>query len=125
MGGKRGRFMVGKGEGLQVQKGEGIMVGKGGEFRVGKWGGLWVGKGGGLWWGKNMEVNEHERLSNITLLYKLKERNSTFIAVLHFTATLNIYINNYCLFQVRTKDLGGYATTNDFTHTIIDQLHNT
>ncbi|VDI48958.1 Hypothetical predicted protein [Mytilus galloprovincialis] len=26
--------------------------------------------------------------------------------------------------KVRTKDLGGHSTTNDFTHAIIDQLHN-
>jgi hypothetical protein len=35
-----------------------------------------------------MDVNEHERLSNITLRHKLKQRNSAFIAVLHFTVTV-------------------------------------
>jgi len=34
-----------------------------------------------------MDVNEHERLSNITLSIN-KETNSTFIAVLHFTVTV-------------------------------------
>jgi len=35
-----------------------------------------------------MDVNEHARLSKIILRHKLKERNSTFIAVLHFTVTV-------------------------------------
>ena len=35
-----------------------------------------------------MDVNEHERLSKITLRQKLKKRNMTFIAVLHFTVTV-------------------------------------
>ena len=42
-----------------------------------------------------MDVNEHERLSNVTLRHKLKKRDSTFIAILHFTVTLGsstIYI---------------------------------
>jgi len=34
---------------------------------------------------KDMVVNEHERLSNITLRHKFKQRCSTFIAVLHFS----------------------------------------
>jgi len=34
-----------------------------------------------------MDVNEHERLSNFTCRHKLKERNTTFIAVLHFAVT--------------------------------------
>jgi hypothetical protein len=33
----------------------------------------------------NMDVNEHERVSNITLRHKLKCGNNEFIAVLHFT----------------------------------------
>ena len=37
---------------------------------------------------KDMYVNEHERLSNITLRPKLKQRNSAFIAVLHFKFTV-------------------------------------
>ena len=32
-----------------------------------------------------MDVIEHERLSNITLRHKIKLKNSTFIAVLHFS----------------------------------------
>ena len=36
----------------------------------------------------DMDVNEHERLSNVTLRHKLKKRDSTFIAILHFTVTL-------------------------------------
>jgi hypothetical protein len=32
-----------------------------------------------------MDVNEHERLSNITLRDKIKNRDKTFIAILHFT----------------------------------------
>ena len=36
---------------------------------------------------KDTDVNEYERLSNITLRCTLKERNSTFIAVLYFTVT--------------------------------------
>jgi len=31
-----------------------------------------------------MDVNEHERLSNITLRHKLRQRNSTFITVLYY-----------------------------------------
>ena len=34
-----------------------------------------------------MDINEHEILPNITLRYKLKQRNNIFIAVLHFTVT--------------------------------------
>ena len=34
-----------------------------------------------------MDVNEHERLSNISLIHKLKYQNSTFIGVQHFTVT--------------------------------------
>jgi len=37
---------------------------------------------------EDIDVHEYERLSNITLIHKLKERNSTFIAVLHFTVTI-------------------------------------
>ena len=39
---------------------------------------------------KDMDVNEHERLSNITCRHKLKlkKRNSTLIAVLHFSVTV-------------------------------------
>ena len=37
---------------------------------------------------KDMDVSDHERLYNITLSHKLKEWNSTFIAVLHFTVTV-------------------------------------
>ena len=33
---------------------------------------------------KNMDVDEHERPSNITPRHKLKERNIAFIDVLHF-----------------------------------------
>ena len=36
----------------------------------------------------HVDVNEHEGLSNITLGYKLKKRNSAFIAVLHFIVTV-------------------------------------
>ena len=34
---------------------------------------------------KYMNVNEHKRLFNITFRHKFKSRNSTFIAILHFT----------------------------------------
>ena len=34
------------------------------------------------------DMDDHERLYNITLSHKLKEWNSTFIAVLHFTVTV-------------------------------------
>ena len=40
-----------------------------------------------------MNVNEHERLSNITRRYKIKYRNIDFIAVLHFTVT--VFNNEY------------------------------
>jgi hypothetical protein len=33
---------------------------------------------------KNMDVNEYERSSNITLSHKFKQVNRAFIAVLHF-----------------------------------------
>lgn len=35
-----------------------------------------------------MDVNEHEILSIFKQRHKLKQRNSTCIAVLHFTVTL-------------------------------------
>jgi hypothetical protein len=35
-----------------------------------------------------MDVNEQERLSNITRRHKLKQRNSAFIIVLHITVTV-------------------------------------
>ena len=35
-----------------------------------------------------MDVNEHERLSNITLRHTLKLRNNAVIVVLHFTVTV-------------------------------------
>ena len=35
-----------------------------------------------------MDVNEHERISNITLRPKFKYRNRACIAVLHFTVTV-------------------------------------
>jgi len=35
-----------------------------------------------------MDVNEYERLSNFTLIYKLKKKNSTCIAVQSFTSTV-------------------------------------
>ena len=34
---------------------------------------------------KNIYVNEHERLYNLTLFFKVKSRNSDFIAVLPFS----------------------------------------
>ena len=37
---------------------------------------------------KNMEINGHERLFNITRIYKLKYRNNVFNADLHFTFTV-------------------------------------
>jgi hypothetical protein len=37
---------------------------------------------------KDMDVNEHERLSNCTHMTQTKERNRDFIAVLHFTVTV-------------------------------------
>jgi len=44
-----------------------------------------------------MDVNEHARLSKIILRHKLKERNSTFIAVLHFSHSIafNNKYNSY------------------------------
>jgi hypothetical protein len=35
-----------------------------------------------------MEINGHERLFNITRIYKLKYRNNVFNADLHFTFTV-------------------------------------
>jgi hypothetical protein len=35
-----------------------------------------------------MDVNEHERLSNLTLPHKFKKRNSACIGVLHLTVTI-------------------------------------
>jgi hypothetical protein len=34
-----------------------------------------------------MDVNEHERLSNITLKHKLMQRNSSFIDIVPFTVS--------------------------------------
>ena len=38
---------------------------------------------------KDMDVNEHNRLSNIMLRHKLKNRNGDCIAILHFTITVS------------------------------------
>jgi hypothetical protein len=38
-----------------------------------------------------MNINEHEKLSNLTLKQKLKERNSAFMAVLHKGCVNNYY----------------------------------
>ena len=38
-----------------------------------------------------MNINEHEKLSNLTLRQKLKERNSAFMAVLHKGCVNNYY----------------------------------
>ena len=40
----------------------------------------------------DIDVNEHERLSNFTLRLKLKKKNSTFIGVLHFTFSVGYSI---------------------------------
>jgi hypothetical protein len=37
---------------------------------------------------KGMDLNENERISNITIIHKLTKRSSTSIAVLHFTVTV-------------------------------------
>jgi hypothetical protein len=37
---------------------------------------------------KGMDLSENERISNITIRHKLKERSSTSIAVLHLTVTV-------------------------------------
>ena len=38
---------------------------------------------------KDMDVNQHGRLSNITLIrHKLKQRNGAFIVAIHFTVTI-------------------------------------
>jgi hypothetical protein len=41
---------------------------------------------------KDMDVNEHKRLSNCTHMTQTKERNRDFIAVLHFTVTVGFSI---------------------------------
>lgn len=41
-----------------------------------------------------MDVNEREKLSNITLKHKFKKRNMPFIDVLHFTVTVAPSIMN-------------------------------
>ena len=38
-----------------------------------------------------MNINEHEKLSNLTLKQKLKERNSAFMAILHKGRVNNYY----------------------------------
>ena len=45
---------------------------------------------------KDVDINEHERLSNFILRHKLKymQRNSTFISVLHFTIAVGSSIMN-------------------------------
>ena len=45
---------------------------------------------------KDMDVNQHERLSNITLRHKLKQLNNAFIAVLQI-ATDNFEHMTYLL----------------------------
>ena len=46
---------------------------------------------------KKMDVNEHERISYFTFGCKLKQANSTTIAVLHFTVTVGSSIKSTTL----------------------------
>ena len=41
----------------------------------------------------DMDVNEHGKLSNFTIIHKLKQMNSTCIVVLHYTVTYSRIIN--------------------------------
>jgi 7-cyano-7-deazaguanine synthase in queuosine biosynthesis len=52
---------------------------------------------------KNIDVNEHERLSNITIRYKLKKRNTVFIVVLHSSAYFmyNSYLVKFVIFLIK------------------------
>ena len=43
----------------------------------------------------NKDVNEHERLSNITLRPKSKQRNIAYIAVLHFAVEVDMDVNEH------------------------------
>ena len=43
------------------------------------------------------DVNEHERLSNITLKHKSKQRNIASIAVLHFAVEVDMYVNEHAV----------------------------
>jgi hypothetical protein len=62
-----------------------------------------------------MDVNGHERLSNITLRQEFKKLKSTFIAVLLFTVTVRSLINEqYPKMSVKQllslKPVGSYHT---------------
>jgi hypothetical protein len=46
-----------------------------------------------------MDVNEHKRLSNITLLHKLKYRHCSLLAVTHLSTVDILEIWNRCLFS--------------------------
>ena len=39
------------------------------------------------------DVNEHKRLSNITPKHKSKQRNTSYIAVLHFAVEVDMDVN--------------------------------
>ena len=41
------------------------------------------------------DVNEHERLSNITLKHKSKQRNITYIDVVHFAVQDDMNVNEH------------------------------
>jgi len=41
-----------------------------------------------------MDVNEHNRLSNITLRHKIKQTNSAFSALLYFTVTVRSSVSS-------------------------------
>jgi hypothetical protein len=49
---------------------------------------------------KDMDLNENERISKITIRHKLKKRSSTFIAVLHFSHSKE-FINEHITHTLR------------------------
>ena len=47
---------------------------------------------------KDMDVNKHERLSNITRRHKLKQKNNVFIAELHVYTETKFKNLAYCIY---------------------------
>ena len=72
---------------------------------------------------KDMDVIEHERLSNITLRHKIKLKNSTFIAVLHFSHS-RVFNNEHNSYQYNESDTA--PSLHSLAHSrVFNNEHNT
>jgi hypothetical protein len=76
------------------------------------------------------DVNEHERLSNITLKHKSKQRNIASIAVLHFAVEVDMYVNEHerpsnITLKHKSKQRNiAYIAVVHFTVTVGERLYN-